>query len=91
MIFEAIFNMLATTLTTIFSALPSLPEAPSGLQTAGDSIIGYLAPGIYIMRYIFTTPLLNIALGIFLAVLIFERGYTTIMFVLRKIPFINIK
>lgn len=91
MIFEALWNTFVTVTQTLFSILPSLPDTPSALETASNAVTGYLAPGVYILRYIFTTALLNIALGVFLAVFVFERGYTTIMFVLRKLPFINIK
>lgn len=91
MIFEALLNMLTTTLTTLFSPLPALPDVPEAFTTATDAVIGTLAQGVYLLRYIFSTELLNLSLGILIAVFIFERGYNTIMFVLRKIPFINIK
>lgn len=91
MIFEALINMFVSVTTTLFSVLPSLPSTPESLVTATTSIVSYFAPGVYLLRYLFGTVLLNVALGVFMAVFVFEKGYTIVMFVLRKLPFINIK
>lgn len=91
MIFEAILNMFTTLIQTFFSVLPSLPEAPPELTTASDAILSYAGSGVYFLRYLFSDVLLGICLSVFVAVLVYERGHSTIMYVLKKIPFINIK
>lgn len=91
MIIEALWNAIVTVITTLFSVIPSLPSMPTAVTDAADAVINIAEIPVHFLHYIFTPVLLNAVIAIFVAVFIYEKGYTGVIFVLKKIPFLGIK
>jgi len=91
MIIEALWNMIVEVTTTLFSVMPSLPEMPEAIIDGADAILNLGEQAVWFLQYIFSPIFLNAVIGILVALFVFEKGYTMIMFVLKKIPFINLR
>lgn len=71
--------------------LPSFPPTPDFLQGVADTAIDLFQTGMYLLSYLLTPPIFFGSMAIFVAVLIAEPVYHFAMWVIKKIPIINIK
>ncbi len=89
MIIEALFNLIYKIFSGIFSGI-NIPPAPADFESALVDFLGYLE---------FSSNLINLVLPInldaffsaFFALFAFEKLYPVVMWILRKIPILNIK
>ena len=90
MIINLIKKLLSFVIDTIFSVI-DIPVVPPELVNAVDFVFGYMRDGMSIVN--FFLPLDAISPGIDLIIILFtvEHGYRFIMWILQKIPMLNIK
>lgn len=91
MIIEVIFTMFTALVTTVFGILPSLPPMPEVIVSGMDWLLQNLMRGVQILTYFLSNELYLAILICAPALLFFEQFYHTVMFILKKIPFLGIK
>jgi len=74
-----------------FGMFGDLPATPGWLENVADGAINLMSFGIYTLSWLFTAELFFGTLIIVGAVMAWEPVYHLVMWVLRKIPILNIK
>lgn len=90
MIVELIKKLLTFVTDTIFSVI-DLPVVPQGLVDAVNLVLGYMADGMSIINFFCPLSAISPAIDLFIAVWTIEHSYRLVMWVLQKIPMLNIK
>lgn len=91
MIFTFLIISLMTIVAALISPVPNLPDIPSEISTAGDWVITQVEGVIGVLNLIYGHTLLVAIMGVTASLFLFSTAYHTIMWVLRKIPILNIK
>lgn len=91
MIINFIITALLGLTKAIMSILPTVPPTPAQIVSGGAWVTDTIADVIGVLRLFYGEILLNAFILIFGAILIFEWAYHGIMWIIRKIPMINIK
>lgn len=91
MIFELIFQVLITVIKGVFGILPNLPPMSETVTNAGDAIIGLIDQPIRFLKYIYGPILLNAIFATIIILFNFEKIFYSLMFIVKKLPFLNIK
>lgn len=74
-----------------FAMMPALPPVPPELIAFQNGFNDILLNAIQFLRYFFSPMLMWLALGVIITVFLAEPIYHAVMWVLRKIPVLNIK
>lgn len=90
MIISLIKKLLTFVTDTLFSVI-DLPVVPPGLVNAVNMIFGYMADGMSILNFFCPLSAISPAIDLFIAVWTIEHSYRLVMWVLQKIPMLNIK
>lgn len=90
MIITNILHILFTWFDTIASGLPTLPAIPSAVSSGGTWIIDTIGGVISILNFIYSPTLLAAIVVIAVALLAFDTVYNVIMWVIRKVPILNV-
>ena len=90
MILCAFIIALLTPITFLLSAIPAIAQMPTAVTDGLDLILSGLTNVVHLLRYAYTPLFFNAMIIIALAVLTFNYWYSGLMWVLRKIPFIDI-
>lgn len=90
MIFDFIIAFYYTLITTILDPLPNIPDFPAVVQNSIDYIFGMVEQTLNILYYFIGREFLIGFSIIALAIVLFENIYHFIMYIIRKIPFVNI-
>jgi len=91
MILDVILNAIDSLITTVFSILPTLPPTPPQIIAAGDWLINMVSQATGLLKYLYTPTLFNIITVLVVALLLFEQIYHLGMWIIKKIPIINVK
>jgi len=91
MILEFISTLIMGAMIALFDALPDLPAMPSSIATAGDWTIDQIGNVVSMLSMLYTPTLLAAIVVVCLALFGFEFLYRQFLWVLKKIPIINIK
>lgn len=92
MIIELMLNLVLSFIDLIFSILPDVPTIPIDISNTITSYIDLIITnGIGILNIIIRPTTMQIAIIIIIFINSFEYIYSIIMWVVRKIPFINLK
>jgi hypothetical protein len=91
MILDWILNAAQTLITTVFSILPNLPPMPSQITDSCDWLVNMVSHSTGVLKYIYTPVLFNIIIGLVVTLLLFEQIYHLGMWLLKKIPIIDVK
>lgn len=91
MIINFLVNILTSLIKTIFGILPDLPATPTAITDGGQWIIDQIVGVISILTTILTPQLVAAVVIVLIAELTFQNIYHGVMFILRKIPVLNIK
>lgn len=91
MIVDFIINLLATSVKTIFGVLPNVAATPQSIVDGGNWIITTIGDFIAVLNMLFTAPLVAGTIIIAVGIFNFEWIYHTTLWIIKKIPMINIK
>lgn len=90
MIVEALFNLVLNLLEFIFGWI-NLPDFPSSIDAAIDEFIEMVCNAINILAIFIDWQTVVVLIPLTLAVVEFHHIWDMVLFVLRKIPFLNIE
>ena len=91
MIIEFIVNSLISVLKTVFSPLPNVPATPSAIVSGATWVTTTISGVVSLLRYVYGDALFTAIIVVVVALLNFEWIYHSLMWVVRKIPMVNIK
>lgn len=91
MIIDIIINIIFEIQMFFIDLLPSLPPIPESIQDGGDFIIGIAEQVGGVLSMIYTESMLAALFAITVALIAFEPLYHSTMWILKKVPMINIK
>lgn len=91
MIIDAILSVLVGVLKLIMTPLPSLPAISTTISDAGTWLINLVSNASGYLQAIYSAPLLAAVIALFVVLLAFEQIYWTVMWIVKKIPMLNIK
>lgn len=90
MIIEAILNLFKGLLFIVFGWI-SLPPFPVALTDSIDTFLGLIFDNLTLLGFFVRPVTLTIAIPVLIALLNFEELYKLTMWILKKIPMLNIK
>lgn len=92
MIFTALISGFIYFFVIIFSALPfNIPQMPTAISDGLQVIINQLHSVFSLLSYIYSPVFFTALIVIFSALIIFDPIYNFLFWVLRKIPFIDVR
>ncbi len=90
MIIEGVFNDIYSIFELLFGWI-TLPDFPESFKNSVNTYLGYIFNNLQLI-YLFIRPVtLKTAVPILVAILNFDKLYKLVMYVVKKIPFVNIK
>jgi len=90
MILTLIIVGLMELVNVILGVMPTLPAIPSTISDGGAWVITAISGVVGILNYIYSPTLLAAVVGVIVLLLSFDTIYHTAMWVIRKIPYINV-
>jgi hypothetical protein len=91
MIFTLIIIGMMALVTLIFSVMPTVPAMPQGIIDPIQTIFDVITQALSVIRYLYGSAFYDVLIIALIALFVFEYGYYTILWILKKIPVINIK
>lgn len=91
MILEALMNLVYVILDGIMNLLDLLPDFPQTLVNSVDSFFDLLFSNMSLLGFFVRIETIKILIPLWIVVHNFEHLYTFIMWIVRKIPVINVK
>lgn len=91
MIIEAILNLLATVITTVFGILPNIPNLPDNLINGVYSVINVIFDNLSLLGCFIRPQTIIIAVPVVIVIYNFDKIYKVVLFILKKIPMLGIK
>lgn len=91
MVLEAILKIVLSILKIIFTPLPALPSLPSSFTNAIDTFFNFIFNSANLIDLFVRIDTLKVIGGLVLTAIAFEQIYIFAMFILKKIPMLNIK
>jgi len=88
MIIESLLNLIKGLLNVVFGWI-SLPAFPEGLTNSVDSFLDLIFGNLSLLGFFIRPATLMIAIPMLIILLNFEQVYKLVMWILRKIPFLN--
>ena len=86
MIVDAIFNTIATLITTVFGVLPSLPPVPQPLLDGANWLTQTIAQVSGVLAYIYGGFMYYFIFALLIALITFEQIYHFTMWIIKKLP-----
>ncbi len=90
MIIGLITKLLQFVTDTLFSVI-DLPVVPAELVNAVDLFLSYMRGGMGIINFFCPLSRISGAIDLFIAVWTVEHTYRLVMWILQKIPMLNVK
>ncbi len=90
MIIKGLFSLIIALLNIVFGWV-SLPAMPSAVDEAFNMLLSYMQSGIGFVWLIVPRDLVLVVIPVILILSNFDKLYTVVMWVLRKIPFLGIQ
>lgn len=90
MILEAILNLFKGLLFIVFGWI-NLPAFPEGFTSSINSFLDLIFDNLTLLGFFIRPLTIQIAVPILIALLNFDNLYKLTMWILRKIPMLNIK
>ncbi len=88
MILEALLNLIKGLLNVVFGWI-SLPPFPEELTTSIDGFLSLVFDNLNLLGFFIRPITLTVGIPILIILLNFEQVYKLVMWILRKIPFLN--
>lgn len=90
MIIELVMNVIYSVISLLTTPI-NIPDLPAQLANIISSVADYISIGIGILSNYTHYTYLAVIFGVIIAVDIAMHLYQLVMFILRKIPFLNLK
>lgn len=90
MIIEMILNILKTLLFTVFGWI-NLPSMPEGVTNSINSFLNLIFNNLDLLVFFVRPITFGIAIPVLIIILNFEKVYHLTMWILKKIPMLNMK
>lgn len=90
MIIEALLNLVKGLLTAIVNLIPTIPVLPQQLIDSLAAFFELLKSGLGIFYFFVRPSTAAICIPLFIVILEFEHIVKVLMWIVKKIPFINI-
>lgn len=90
MLFDALMTPIFLFIYAIFALFPQLPETPQALISVKTWLEGAVESSISILAFWYEPTFLITVIGLVVVFLFFDQLYYGIMFILKKIPFLDI-
>lgn len=90
MILKGLFSLVITLLNIVFGWV-NLPAMPAAVDDAFNLLISYMQSGIGFVWLIVPRDLVLVVVPVILLLSNFDKLYTVVMWVIRKIPFLGIQ
>lgn len=89
MIIQLILNLLKTLLFSVFSWI-NLPQFPEGLTNSLNSFIDLIFDNLNLLGFFIRPATITIVIPVFIILINFDKVYKLTMWILKKIPMLNI-
>lgn len=89
MIIQLILNLLKTLLFSVFSWI-NLPQFPEGLTNSLDSFIDLIFDNLNLLGFFIRPATITIVIPVLIILINFDKVYKLTMWILKKIPMLNI-
>ena len=90
MIVKLLFELVIGLLNIVFGWV-NFPDMPDAIVNALDTLLNAMISGIGFLWLIFPRDLVIVLLPVVLIVENFDKLYSVVMWILKKIPFLNMK
>lgn len=90
MIIETFLNQIMGVFAFLFKIMPDLPHFPTGLLNSLNYVLDVIFSNLNLLGIFININTIKICVPILIAILNFERIYTMIMWLVNKIPFIDL-
>lgn len=91
MIFEFIIQTFLSITMWVLDLVPNIPATPTAVSDVGDWAIEQIIGVGSLFQQILSTPIFAALILITASVFAFEVVYNTVLWVLKKIPMVNLK
>lgn len=91
MIIEFLLSVLVGFIKLVLGILPNVPATPDAVLNGGNFITSTISSVISVLSMLLTPVLLGACVVIILGMLNFTWIYHSVMWVIRKLPVLNIK
>ena len=91
MLVEGLCNLGLVVLNAVLDLLDVLPDMPQVIISAVNAFVDLIFQGISILNFFIPVSYLGAFVLIAIAIENFEKVYSFVMWVLRKIPFVGIE
>lgn len=91
MVVTFIIHSMLSLIQTVLGVLPNVPATPQAVIDGGTWIVNQVAGVVSLLNVIFSSTLMTATIVIVVAMFTFEWIYHTVMWIVRKIPMINVK
>ena len=89
MIIQLILNLLKTLLFSVFSWI-NLPQFPEGLSNSLNSFIDLIFDNLNLLGFFIRPVTITILIPVLIILINFDKVYKLTMWILKKIPMLNI-
>lgn len=90
MILQAILDLLKNVLFTVFGWI-NLPNLPQGLLDALDAFLDLIFDNVGVLGFFVRPATIIITIPVVIIILNFDKVYKLTMWILKKIPMLNMK
>lgn len=90
MIIKGLFELVYALLSIVFAPI-NLPDLPEGIQSVFDDFLDIIISGVDLASLIIDFNVVKWLVPIVIAVANFDKIWSAIMFILKKIPFLGIE
>lgn len=90
MIIQGLLNLIKTLLFAVFSWI-NLPVFPETLTSSIDSFLSLIFDNLTLLGFFIRPQTLMVSIPVLIILLNFDEVYKLTMWILKKIPFLNIK
>lgn len=89
LILETILNLFKAVLFVVFGWI-NLPQFPETLTNGIDTVLDLIFGAVNLLGFFIRIETIQIVIPILIILINFDKVYKLTMFILRKIPFLNI-
>jgi len=89
LIIQLILNLLKTLLFTVFSWI-NLPQFPEGLTNSLNNFIDLIFDNLSLLGFFIRPATITIVIPVLIILINFDKIYKLTMWILKKIPMLNI-